>query len=258
MSTHPTDSPARHGGAGLASSTTARAPRVLRRYCGFAEFDALDQMMRGAWLSQRERAELAAWRDMRRRRAWTMARYVGKQLVAEVVGAVPTDFPTDDDARWRRTEILSRDEAGRVNRPRVWRDGALQPWSLSISHSHRGVLAALVTDEGTSVGVDVADLETFSDGFVDLWFTPAERAWFHETQSSEIACFIWAAKEALYKACNTGESFAPREVEVRADGSCSYRGVPLAECRLQSWNIDGHLAVLATVQSAQFSNSPNG
>ena len=87
----------------------------------------------------------------------------------------------------------------------------------------------------------------FSDGFVGLWFTPLEQCWFHETQSPGIASFIWAAKEALYKACNQGESFAPRDVEVLPDGRCSYRQSPLPSCRLQSWTADGHLAVLAAV-----------
>jgi phosphopantetheinyl transferase len=201
-------------------------------------FDALARQWDGQWLSARERAELGSWRDARRRTAWMLSRLLAKQLIGEVAGG---------DLRPERIEILSRDAAGRVNRPRVLCDGALAPWSLSISHSQRGVLAALSIDRHVSLGVDLADCEAFSDGFVETWFTPKERHWFHETQSPGIACFIWAAKEALYKACNRGEAFAPRDVEVLADGQCRYRRTPLADCRLQSWTVDHQLAVLATV-----------
>jgi phosphopantetheinyl transferase len=225
-------------------SSVFGSPRVYTRYRPSDHLELLGGPLGDSWLTRGERAELAAWRDERRRRAWLLGRWCAKQLIAEMVG----------DLRAERIEILSRDAAGRVNRPRVWCDGVAQSWSLSISHSHRGVLAALATDPALSVGVDLADCETFSDGFVDLWFTPGERNWFHETQSSSIACFIWAAKEALYKACNHGEGFAPRDVEVLADGKCSYRRLPLADSRLQFWTIDSHLAVLATVGVGRESN----
>ena len=155
--------------------------------------------------------------------------------------------PAERSVGRERIEILSRNAEGRVSRPCLWRDGVEQSWSMSISHSDRGVLVALTADAGTSLGVDLADCNAFSDGFVDLWFTPAERAWFHETQCPDIACFIWAAKEALYKACNEGESFAPRDVEILPDGRYTYRNIALTDCRLQSYTIDGQLAVLATV-----------
>jgi phosphopantetheinyl transferase (holo-ACP synthase) len=55
---------------------------------------------------------------------------------------------------------------------------------------------------------------------------------------------MWAAKEAVYKACNEGEGFAPRDVEVLGHERCAYRQVPLAGCRVKSWTIDGQLAVI--------------
>jgi 4'-phosphopantetheinyl transferase EntD len=244
-----------------AARAQAAVPRVLRRYAAFEDFESLERELGEDWLSAREQAELAAWRNARRRRAWLLARMLGKQLVADAL----REPGHARGAEARRIEILSRDAAGQVNRPRIWRDGVEQPWSLSISHSARGALAALACSELVAVGVDVADVETFSDGFVDLWFTPAERAWFHETQSPGIACFIWAAKEALYKACNDGERFAPREIEVLADGRCRYRTTALADCRLQSWTIDSQLAVLAMVRKgahrvnhSEINHSPTG
>ena len=64
-----------------------------------------------------------------------------------------------------------------------------------------------------------------------------------------MASFIWAAKEAIYKACNLGESFAPRAVELFSDGRASYRQLSLDAIELRSWNIDSQLAVLAIVGS---------
>lgn len=167
---------------------------------------------------------------------------LGKQLVtAKRADALP---PTS-------IEILSLNGKQRGSRPRILCDGAEQPWSLSVSHTHRGVLAALCTKEGVSVGVDVAAAKSFSDGFVRLWFTPAEKDWLRDAQSSAIACFIWAAKEAIYKACNDGESFAPRNIEVLPNGQCSYQQVPLRDHNLQSWSIDGQIAVMVTVTIAR-------
>jgi phosphopantetheinyl transferase len=225
----------------------ARSPRVHHNY------RALDRMCESddAWLSDRERAELAAWHNADRRRAWLAGRSLGKALVAELVARLDADRAGEPP----RIEILSRDAEGRVNRPRIWCDGIERPWSLSISHSERGALAALTASADVAIGVDLAERRTLSDGFVDLWFTAAERAWFHETQSSHTACFIWAAKEAIYKASSDGESFVPRDVEVLPDGRCSYRGVRLDGCTLQSWTVDGHLAVLAAVPSRRNSSS---
>lgn len=225
----------------------ARSPRVLHLHRAVADFGDLGE----ARLSEREREELAAWRNENRRRAWLLGRTLAKELIAELLA----ESPEEQARQSGQIEILSRDAEGRVNRPRIWCDGVERPWSLSISHCERGVLAALTATPHVALGVDLAGGETFSDSFVDLWFTPAERAWFHDTQCQGTARFIWAAKEAMYKAANDGESFVPRDVEVLADGRCTYRGAPLPDCRLRSWTLDDHLAVSATVRSSRNLNS---
>jgi phosphopantetheinyl transferase len=196
------------------------------------------------WLSQREARELAQWRNARRRCNWLLSRFVGKRLVAEAAGVNPRDI-----------EILSRDSQGRVNRPCLWRAGAPLPWSLSISHTDRGVLVALAATEQASIGVDLTLDDRFSPRFAELWFTPAEQSWVREANSRKIGATIWAAKEALYKAVSDGESFAPREFEILADGQCRHRGLLLADCQLQSWSVDGHLAALAVLPTNRTSNT---
>lgn len=226
-------------------STSWQPPRVLGRYGALTELDGLLTQLQPNWLSQREQSELAQWHDETRRRGWLLSRILGKRLIVEA-----------SLAELHRIEILSRDADGRVNRPCLWSDGTALRWSLSISHSERGVLVALAATDGATIGVDLTPEQSFSQRIADLWFTPAEQAWHRAANSRRIGAYIWAAKEALYKAVSDGESFVPRDFEILADGACRYRGVPLADCQLQSWTIDGHLAVLTVVRSARPTELP--
>ena len=156
-----------------------------------------------------------------------------------------------DDSPLAEIEISSR---GATGRPRIWCKGAEQPWSLSISHTEQGVLVALGEQATTSVGVDLTRCEPLAESLVRLWFTSNEIDWLRKISTPNMSCFLWAAKEALYKACNDGESFDPRQVEVLPQAGCRYRGVLLEDCRLQSWSIDGHIAAMATVMRKVPSN----
>jgi phosphopantetheinyl transferase len=225
-------------GANAPSAEFRAQSCVDHRYCASRAFDVASQRRAESWLSERERTEFAAWREPRRRNAWLLARMLGKQLIAENL------FEMHDPTS---IEILSRNSEGQSVRPRAWCGGVEQPWSLSISHTERGVLAAVCAAERSSVGVDMTDCDNVSDGFIRLWFTPAEQSWLRETDCRTTACFIWAAKEALYKACNDGEGFAPRDIEVLPHERYTYRQMPLTDCELKSWTIDGQLAVMAMV-----------
>jgi phosphopantetheinyl transferase len=208
---------------------------VHRRYAPARSIDVQCDRYGGSWLGERERTELSAWRDARRQRAWLRGRMLGKQLVSTKLCTAPQPATT---------EILSGDGRGR---PRVWLDGVEQPWSLSISHTEMGVLVAICQQPETLLGVDLTPCEALSNRFIRLWFTPAEVAWLDETPSANNACFLWAAKEAIYKACNQSESFDPRHIEVLPTSGCRFHGVRLEDCRLQSWSIDRQIAVLATI-----------
>jgi 4'-phosphopantetheinyl transferase EntD len=207
------------------------------RYLSARTLHSLEKQVAENWLSQREQAELALWRDARRRQAWTWGRLLAKQMILPRSGAKSPG----------EIEILSRDAAGQVNRPVVYHAGRPTDWSLSITHTERGVLAALGDDPHTSLGVDATPSDAVSAAVVRRWFTPAEQRWLARSQSAEIGCFIWAAKEALYKACNRGEGFNPGEIEILSHGESKYRGESLSQVSLRSWRIDGHIAVLAAV-----------
>lgn len=187
-------------------------------------------------LSAREFAELAGWRNPRRRIAWLRGRMLAKQLIVACLNRPETHA---------RIEILSRDAHGRSSRPEVWCDGVRQSVVLSISHTDAGILVALAPGTG-ALGVDVTRLGELPGTISKTWFTRAEQDWAASDGSGGVASLIWAAKEAVYKACNRGESFAPREVEIRANGRIAYRGALRRELRLQSWQIDRHIVALAS------------
>jgi phosphopantetheinyl transferase (holo-ACP synthase) len=122
-------------------------------------------------------------------------------------------------------DIQSRDGLGRATHPRVTLRGRLQPWAVSIAHSDQSVLVAVSRIPGMSVGVDVAPVQTWSDGFLEMWLTLGERQWLRSVGDLRLASTLWAIKEAVYKAVNIGEPFTPGRIEVcpRAGGGYTYR-----------------------------------
>jgi phosphopantetheinyl transferase (holo-ACP synthase) len=174
-----------------------------------------------AWLSDGEREVYAELRDARRREAWLFGRLLGKDLILSRVGAALGARGAGDPGR---VEILSRDGLGRAIRPRVLVEGRIQPWALSLAHSDRFVLAVFSEEPGAAVGVDVTPVRPPGAGFLDLWFTPWERAWIRAQGDGEARCAatLWAVKEAFYKAVNAGERFAPSRIEVRVDALGRY------------------------------------
>ena len=73
-------------------------------------------------------------------------------------------------------------------------------------------------------------------------FTPEERRWLAGGAARRRAPEqVWALKEALYKACQSGEGFAPGQIEVVPGGSVRYPWLEggAAIRSLQSWRVDG-------------------
>jgi phosphopantetheinyl transferase (holo-ACP synthase) len=215
-----------------------------------------------AWLTAGERAELALLADDGRRRQWLAGRLAGKELVVR----------TGRARRLGDVEIRTRDVLGRGNRPRVRVAGQRFAGSLSITHTAGGVLAALETSDHVTVGVDLVDLAdpawtklTTADagGFAQLWFTPLERSWIAADPVRRGAT-LWAVKEAVYKACQQGHAWSPRDLMVwpskiasPADGfRCFYRGQPIRGLDVRVWQIDSHLAALAAVRAMATPNNP--
>lgn len=157
------------------------------------------------WLAPGERQRLAEIRSARRGLQWLGGRWLAKQLLlrlADESGMSPTDL-----------HIESKDARGRGSRPRVYRDGRLQSWQLSISHSSRFVYAAVATDSCVQLGVDVTKRQPLSPGFTRLWLTASERKWCGRNGDAA-ACVLWSLKESWYKAAGSDQPFAPRRLDV--------------------------------------------
>jgi 4'-phosphopantetheinyl transferase EntD len=228
-------------------------PIVHHRFAAAADLSPLVRRPPAAWLSERELAELARWRDSARRAQWLAGRALAKQLVADALA--------DQRVSITQIEIASRPDTPHSGRPRVLLSGHVQPWSLSLAHTDAATFAALCVTAGCSVGVDLVSLPAAPQAALTCWFTRAEQRF---VAAGGSPAFLWAAKEAVYKAANHGEPFAPRDIQVtvtasdtssdwqppgRPDIAVFYRHQPLGRCcQLLDWQPRGQLAVLALIR----------
>ena len=220
---------------------------VHLRYSNFSQpWEVLD---RTDWLSPGEREDLQRYSHRGRRRAWLAGRWVGKQLILETF--------CESVESSQHFSIRSLDEWFRPTRPTVRLGKQELPVSISITHSESSLLVALSTLPYVRVGVDLCPLRAMPSSFSQTWFTPLERGQIEQksggnSERTREICRLWAAKEAIYKACNRGESFAPHQIEVSWDREtwlCRYHDSVLKdELRLETWEVNDQVAVFATLR----------
>lgn len=167
-----------------------------------------------AWLTHAERAEGARWRNPKQYAQWQWGRVAAKQLLlTHGIGGQPVDI-----------EILA---GAKSRRPLVRLQG--QPWKGMLSISHTDDLVYVAMARGRRLGCDVLDARELSAAFQQTWFVESERRWLNDRPSA--AAGLWAAKEAVYKALNSGEGFAPHRIELQPNSQdryrCRYRGQTL-------------------------------
>lgn len=183
------------------------------------------------WLSA---PELVVWHSLEGRpgaTGWLAGRWLAKTLVAEVGGA-----SDGGGADFRDLAILSTDASGRRNRPQIFLRGQSLRLRLSLAHSERYVYAT-VGSGSAGFGVDVAEAADLKTSFTVAWFTPSERKFLDAAPDRAAGLRIWTAKEASYKACQSGESFDPRRCEVRPgdahSGYTTYHGPIPRRCQVR-------------------------
>jgi hypothetical protein len=226
-------------------------PAVEYRCASAAELSGWTRRPLVAWLGRRELAELGSWRDTARRAQWLAGRALAKEMLLDrfpLAGGEPTGI-----------EILSRNELGRGQSPRVLMAGKAWPSSISLAHFSDAAAAAICTTPGYRVGIDL--VASTSRPVVSRWFTPAEQQWLRRRKLN--SSLVWAAKEAVYKALADGEPFMPRAIELMPgasdDWACTYHGLRLGQrCSLHAWNAGEHMAVLAIVQTSPAALEPRG
>ena len=200
-------------------------PSIMTRYAAFSASTHRELAQHANWMSSAEIQELAEIRDQQRRIQWTLGRRMAKRMVGDLVLAT----------EWSAVEILSRHQ-GLGRRPQVRVDGDLVDWSLSISHTSRGVLVGLATNQEVSVGVDLATEVPADVQFRQMWFTPQEQRWLDEAPTTRTS-ILWALKEAVFKAGNTGQAWSPRQIQILPIDELTYQ-VTLFGHRLTLTSVD--------------------
>lgn len=206
----------------------------------YATFDELRGREGADALTPNERREMEWWKDPVRREAWLMGRLLSKNLIRRAIDADAPPFES--------IEVLSRNAHGQSVRPEIRVDGELQPWSLSISHTRSAVLAALSLSDSVEVGVDLTVLDDAAAPTLSVWYTPREKLALAYAEPEERA-IVWAVKEAVYKAYNRGEGFAPKSIEVVRDDSgrwgCRVAGEDVSDrCTIRHRVIADQIAVV--------------
>lgn len=214
---------------------------------------APDQSGYLAVLTDAEFQELSSIKSDVRRGAYAAARWLAKRLLNErlVHGNLGQQSTGDSlDTKLREIEILSRDLDCRPMRPVVSIGGTEVGYSISISHQRDRVFVVVSDCSARPIGCDLEWVRTLSQGFLELWFSTAERNWVAAAnsrfpdhlelrqvgpdrqvgvRSADVwATAIWSAKEAAYKALNHGESFVPSRVQMMPTENetwrCQYSG----------------------------------
>jgi 4'-phosphopantetheinyl transferase len=165
------------------------------------------------WLSARERAALAGIRYTKRHLEFLTRRYTAKRALATVLQRDHT--PVE----------LARIEVGNHpgGAPYVAIDGRTAAIDISLSDRAGWAVCLVGPPAGAPgpLGIDLEIVEPRSRGFVEDFFTAAERdhvlALPEGEARDEAANLIWSAKEAALKVMKVGLRADTREVEVRFD-----------------------------------------
>jgi len=212
----------------------------------YARIDELLLTTAEQWLSP---LELAAWQDMRskqRRRSWLAGRVLAKRLLHDVLAIANESLAGLPPTAIHLESRSAR--AGHGERPVAYFCGRPAATSISLAHTDVGVLVAVCLSGERKLGVDLVQ-PTATSTTLEWTFTDAELDWLRD-RGPHAAERLWAMKEALYKACQRGEGFAPRSIEVVPGQSPRYPDFDAAKnlVALQCWTVDGQIAALAAAR----------
>lgn len=188
--------------------------------------DLLRRMPQQQWLSPGERSRLAGLRSPRRREQFLAARWLLRQLLADVCGGAPL--------QWGAT-------APEQGPPAVWGKGAAGGLHIAISHS--GTLAACAVATAP-IGLDIEMPLRRRDlaGLAALCCGAQERALLEaqEPAARETLFYaFWTAKEAWIK--RHGEPLAPARLQQIALAPAGAD----AEAQARVWEGEGWTLALA-------------
>jgi phosphopantetheinyl transferase (holo-ACP synthase) len=170
----------------------------------------------GILLSPSEREE---WNEMQgstsRRTEWLFGRAVAKEAVRKFLQRY-------HQAHWTDADIpIWPDDSGKPHPLGMWREHADVKMDLSIAHTEKLIVAAVVANARIGIDVEAAD-RALSEDFTRGVFSPAELELAVATGNGPEAMLrFWCAKEAISKALGTGIRFPPRELVIRSFDAAS-------------------------------------
>ena len=159
------------------------------------------------WLTPTERVRFEGFRFEKRRQDWLLGRWAAKIALLEFSGLQQRDIA--------RFEIRSAPDGA----PLPILDGRRCPVQVSLSHSNDRAFAAVLRGDD-ALGCDIELVEPRSAGFVETYFTAAERDRVERAEShlrNRLITLIWSAKESTLKALRTGLKADTRSVEVTVE-----------------------------------------
>jgi len=177
--------------------------------------------------------------DTARRELWTLGRYF---LLSRLYPRLSIERSAVDP---RDLRIVTRNGLGRGTQPRLYSQGRLVPWRISLAHTNSLLAMAFSVDRETRVGVDLVDDPAAAAKAVRCWSTSHEREQLAGSSEADFAR-VWSIKEALYKALNHGEPFRPARYEV----SLADSEIGLPRCRFRNHEL--------TVETCVTVNLPSG
>ncbi len=160
----------------------------------------------GQLLSPSEMNKLCSLRFPKRRDDWLLGRSAAKLLVRSIPNY--QHFSPDE------MEIQTTPEGAPYLR---LPSGSASQDCLSISHCDRHAMCAFSLGPALKFGVDLEKVEPRSEGFVEDYFTPAEREMVHAYPLEVrdlVATLVWSLKEAMLKALGVGLRWDTRQVEI--------------------------------------------
>lgn len=142
----------------------------------------------------------------KRRNDWLLGRWTSKLLLQQVL------FP---EAALNKIEIRK----GPNREPLVYYREHPVSSRLSISHSHGRAFCVLVKED-MRMGCDLEKVENRNESFIRDYFTNSERrsfgAHYHSLLGQDtFFTLLWSAKECVMKACLTGLSIPPKDLELK-------------------------------------------
>ena len=199
-----------------------------------------------SWLTPCELDELSLFRAPSRRGDWISGRWCAKQLLHQTT--------IEDVGSYKQWQILSRQSMTRGCPPAVFRNGIKQSKTLSLAHCDSITIAVAADHHVGRIGVDAVNRTRLPGSFATTWFSSRERSLLQGSRWTAAAA--WAAKEAVFKACNDGESFRPGRLRIDDvnDTGCSvqYESKCLAAVRLN------RLADAFVAVARMTNNDPDG